>query len=525
MTCRWTQCRLVPSLARLVLPALLGAPASVLGQPAPRAAERAEAVERVRAYRDRHQRETFEELLALLAIPNVASDRDNIRKNARRLVRMLRQRGAEARLLEAEDSPAAVYGHLQVPGARRTVVFYAHYDGQPADPERWDSPPWNPVLRDSAGQELPRSALHGDVDGEWRIQARSASDDKSPIVAMLTAIDALRDAGIPPSVNLKFFFEGEEEAGSPHLEAILRRHAALLDADLWLFCDGPVHPSGRQQVVFGVRGVVDLEMTVYGALRSLHSGHYGNWAPNPIALLTDCLASMRDGDGQVHIDGFYDDLRPRTRAEERALAEIPAVEEQLRHELALARTEAGGARLMERILLPAMNLRGIRSGQVELEAKNAVPTEAKASIDFRLVPDQTPAKLRERVEAHIRKQGFHIVEDVPDLQTRRQHAKIVRLRWGAGYPALRTSMELPVSRAVLQAADEAVGGRVIRIPSLGGSLPLYLFREILDTPLIVVPMVNHDNNQHAPNENLRIQNFWNGIEMYANLMARLGELW
>ncbi|HUO85471.1 MAG TPA: M20/M25/M40 family metallo-hydrolase, partial [Thermoanaerobaculia bacterium] len=281
--------------------------------------------------------------------------------------------------------------------------------------------------------------------------------------------------------------------------------------------------SRRGQVVFGVRGVEGLEMTVYGPARALHSGHYGNWAPNPAARLAELLASMRDGEGRITIAGVDDAVRPVDEAGKAAVAAIPEIDEELRHDFALGQTEAANARLVERLMIPALNVRGLRSGGVGEEARNAIPTEATASIDFRLVADLTPELLRQLVERHIRARGWTIVHQEPDLEMRRSSAKVIRLEWEKGYPALRTPMDLPISRAVIGAIEEARGEEVVRIPNLGGSLPLYLFDEILGAPLIVTPMVNHDNNQHAPNENLRIANLWEGIEMYATLMVRLGE--
>src|SRR5207302_1123601 len=164
------------------------------------------------------------------------------------------------------------------------VVFYAHYDGQPVDPAQWKTPPWRPALFDPSGKEL---SLAGEepLPDEARLYGRSTSDDKGAIVAMLAALDALRAAGAAPSIDLKFHFEGEEEAGSPHLAASLERNRGLLAADGWIFCDGPVHQSRRMQVVYGARGILPFELTVYGAARPPHDGHYGNWAPNPAALL------------------------------------------------------------------------------------------------------------------------------------------------------------------------------------------------------------------------------------------------
>jgi acetylornithine deacetylase/succinyl-diaminopimelate desuccinylase-like protein len=313
-------------------------------------------------------------------------------------------------------------------------------------------------------------------------------------------------------VNLKLFFEGEEEAGSGHLESILEKNAAPLRADAWLFGDGPVHQSRRQQVVFGVRGVTGAEITLYGPSHALHSGHYGNWAPNPVTMLANLIAGMRNDDGRILIAHFYDDVAPITAAERRALASIPSVDSAMRAETLLGATEASNAALVERIMLPALNLRGIRGGAVGATAANAIPTEATASIDFRLVPRQTPDHVRRLVETHIREERMH-------------HPRIAKITWEAGYAPTRVAMDSPLSQAVLRATSEAVGGPVVALPTLGGSLPMYTFEKVLHAPLIVLPIVNHDNNQHAANENVRLQNVFDGIDVYAGVLARLGTYW
>lgn len=483
----------------------------------------------VRTYQQEHDAAILRELTDLLAIPNRARDSANIRRNARQIVGMLERRGVAARLLETPGAPPAVFGELRASGASRTIVFYAHYDGQPVDASQWASAPWSPTLRDGplaeGGRVIPFPSRSGTVQGEWRLYGRSASDDKSPIVAFLSALDALRAANIRPSVNLKFYFEGEEEAGSPHLREALTRHKDLLEADLWIFGDGPVHQSRRQQVSFGARGVMGLEMTIYGPARTLHSGHYGNWAPNPLVSLTHLLAGMRDTDGRILIDDFHDDVRPPTSAELAAIAAAPSADSALRRELLLHETEADDAPLMQRIMLPALNLRGISGGGVGSQAANAVPTVARASIDFRLVPAQTPAHVRELVEAHLRREGYFIVHREPTDSERLGHARVARLDWGDGYPASRADMSAPASRAVIRAVEMGTGSSVVVVPTSGGSLPLYIFDEVLGTPLISVPIVNHDNNQHAANENLRLQNLLDGMQVYAALVAHLGQLW
>src|SRR5436305_1572453 len=486
--------------------------------------------DKVRAYRAAHEKEIVGELDGLLALPNVATHVADVERNADHLTTLLERRGfAVQRLSAGPGTPPAVYGELRVPGAQRTLMFYAHYDGQPVGQKGWLSDPFKPVLRSGPlgtnnVKAIDLKNVTGPLDPEWRLYARSASDDKSPIVAILTALDALRASGLQPSVNLKLFLEGEEEQGSHNLGTILRRNTELLAADAWMLCDGPVHPTRRMQIYFGARGVAGLELTVYGPIRPLHSGHYGNWAPNPAVELAHLIAELRDEEGRILIPGFYDDVRPLTVAEKQAIALMPPVEASLEDELGLGRTEGNGARLEDRLMDPALNIRGLRAAEVGEGAANAIPTEAQVSIDFRLVPDQTPQKVKEKVEAFLRAKGWTLVAEAPDRDTLRAHPRVARLTWSLDYAASRTDMSLPVSRAVIAAVERATGEPAVQVPMLGGSVPMALFTDSLKAPMIGVPMVNHDNNQHGINENLRLQNLWDGIEIYAELMADLGSL-
>jgi acetylornithine deacetylase/succinyl-diaminopimelate desuccinylase-like protein len=485
------------------------------------------AREAARTYREGHEAQILREFTGLLALPNVASDRANIARNAQRLMEMLRARGATTQLLEVEGGPPSVYGEIAVPGATRTIILYAHYDGQPVDPKQWTGGgPFTPVLRDKAlyqgGRDIAFPTDGQRVDGEARIYARSASDDKGSILAMLTALDAMRTRGARPSLNVKFFFEGEEEAGSGHLKAILEKYKTLLKADAWLFCDGPVHQSGAQQIVFGLRGVTGLEMTVYGPTRPLHSGHYGNWAPNPGMLLAHLVASMRSDDGEILVPNFYDDVRALTPTERRAVGGLPVVDSALRLSLGLARTEGNNALLAERIMRPALNLRGIRVGGVQELGSNTISTEAFASFDFRLVPDQTPDRVRTLVEAHVRAQGWHIVTDTPTVAERQAHPKLVRLEWESGYPAQRAFMDDAFAKALVASVGDGAERAPLLVPTLGGSGPSYLFTQVLGVPVVTLPIANYDNNQHAANEHLRLGNLWEGIEILSVVMTGLG---
>jgi len=483
--------------------------------------------EKVRDYRRANEHQIVGEYLALLAIPNVAADTQNIRRNAEFIAGMMRQRGLAPRLLEGStpNTPPAVYAEWKTPGAQRTLLLYAHYDGQPTDPKQWTgTQPWQPVFRSAAleanGQIVSPPPDATPFNPEWRIYARSASDDKAGVMAILNAFAALKAKNIPLTSNIKFFFEGEEEAGSPHLGEIIKANRDLLAADAWIICDGPVHQSGKKQVVFGARGDVNVDVTVYAAKRPLHSGHYGNWSPNPAMMLARLLASMKDDDGRVTIDGWYADVEPLGQRERRAIAEAPKYDEELKKQLGLGRTENSGKTLMELINVPSLNINGFASGDVGALARNVIPTTATAVLDLRLVKGNDQQRQVERLVAHIRKQGYFVTDRDPTDAERAQHPLIARVNVRAGgYNADRTSMDLPVSLAVIAAVQTTTPDKIVLLPTSGGSLPLSIVTENLKTVTISVPVVNYDNNQHAENENVRLQNLWDGIETFAALMT------
>jgi len=481
----------------------------------------------VREYRYANEDRIIRELREFLSIPNVASDTANIQKNAERLRGMLEARGIETHLLPVEGRGPVVFGKLERPGARRTVIFYAHYDGQPVDAAAWtDKSPFEPILYDNAmeaGGKLipypgPSGASH--YKDDWRIYARSASDDKSPIVALLSALDALTEKRIPLTVNLKVIFEGEEEAGSEHLQQTLELHKNLLAGDVLLTGDGPVHQSGRPLLFFGARGDIGLDITVYGPVRALHSGHYGNWAPNPAMELAQLLASMKDENGRVKIPGYYDDVTPLGDAEKRALAEMPENDADLQRELGIAKPEGGGKKLVELLMEPSLNVRGIRSAYVGEQAQNVVPDRAEASLDARLVKGEDPKEKSRQIVEFIRRQGFFVVDREPTMDERRSRAKIAKVIEQGGYRASRTRMDLPVSKVIIGVMRDAAGGDLVIAPTLGGSVPMYVFDD-LGLPWVGVPLVNYDNHQHSSDENLRLGQFWRGMETYGALLAGL----
>ncbi|HEY1889268.1 MAG TPA: M20/M25/M40 family metallo-hydrolase [Steroidobacteraceae bacterium] len=481
--------------------------------------------QRVDAYRATHEKDIVTQLDALTRLPSVAAHPEALAATANRLEHELRTRGfATTQFTAKGGSPPAVFGVYRVRGAKRTVVFYAHYDGQPVTPSQWASDPFGPVMRDGplspTANAVDWRQAKTPLDPDWRLFGRAAADDKASIIAFLAAFDALRATHRTPSVNLKVLWEGEEEAGSPHLAAILRDHATQLRSDLLLIGDGPVHQSDVPTLYFGARGAMGLDLTLYGPLHPLHDGHYGNWVPNPAVMAAELIASLRDSTGRILIPGFYRDVQPLTAADRAAIAKLPPVESALRREFGIGRTE-GAAGLSASVMAPALNIRGISSGAVGTAANNAIPTQADISIDFRLVPDQTPQNVRAEVERFLAAKGWTLVSAAPDLDARLSHPRIVKVSWSSGYPGLRTALDTTAARALIISARDAAGGRLALVPMMGGSVPLFLFHQILGVPVIILPIVNHDDSQHAPNENLRLRNLWDGIDSYASAMAEL----
>lgn len=466
----------------------------------------------------------------LLALPNNASDAVNIRKNASMISEMFSSRGFKMQLLEVEGSPPVVYGERMLPGAQRTICIYAHYDGQPADPTLWKHKPFEPVLYDNAmfkgGKQIDFPKTGATVNEDWRIYARSASDDKTPIIALAAAVDALKAQGIAYTSNIKLFFDGEEEAGSPHVKSILEKYHALFDdVTVWLLCDGPVFQTGDPSLKFGGRGVTDMELTVYGASRPLHSGHYGNYAPDPGFMLSQLLATMKDASGKVTIEGFYDTVEPISDFEKEQLKKVPNIESQIKDDLQLGFTEGNGETLFERLLLPSLTVKGMLAGNVGSLARNVIPNVAIASLSLRLVKGNDPDKMLDLVEAHIRKQGWHVVYDEPDKATRMRYERVVKVdRDGTGFPAAKVSMDHPAILPVIQAVRSLTGDKLVLLPSEGGSNGIFsIIFDDLKKPGISVNMVNHDNNQHAEDENVRVGNIWYGVDLMGVLLTMPAE--
>jgi acetylornithine deacetylase/succinyl-diaminopimelate desuccinylase-like protein len=481
--------------------------------------------DKVRAYRESHEKQIVTDFFTLLSMPDVATNISDVEKNAAYIEGLLKARGFATKILTAAPhTPPSVFAEMKTPGATRTVLFYAHFDGQPVGQKGWIADPFKPSMRTALPEAklIDWQAAKGPLDPEGRIFARAAGDDKGTIQAFLSGFDALKAAGIKPSVNIKILYEGEEEQGSPHLAKIVADNLALLHCDLLIMGDGPMHQSGRQMINFGNRGIASFEATVYGPAKPLHDGHYGSWAPSPTVMIAELVTSLRDDDGHILIPHFYDDVAPVSPAEKAALAAMPPVEAQLKTALGLGRT-IGPARLADGYMNPTLNVRAIHGGDEGPSAANAIATDATAAFDFRLAPGERPLHVHALLENYLASQGWFIMRDDPDIATRLAHPKVIKIVWDKGESEATISpLDGAPAKAVAAAIGRTVGYPVIRIPIMGASSGMADIVNQLHAPMVGVSIANYDDNQHAQNENLRLGNLWDGMEVYAGLVAGLG---
>ena len=466
-------------------------------------------------------RHTIDELRDFIAIPNDALDHANINRNITWLTEKFNERGFNTSVLPTEGE-SLFFAALPIEDAKPTILFYMHFDGQSVDPSKWDQPdPYKVVLKAPEGEgwkDLSFSDLSDDIDYDWRLFGRSTSDDKGPIVMFLNAIDMLKKNNQEILVNVKVILDGQEEKGSEPLPKAVKDYRELLEADFLLIADGPVHPSGKPTVVYGCRGITELTLTTYGPVKPQHSGHYGNYAPNPGFLLAELLASMKDPDGRVVIDGYYDGIQ----LEENSLTILRSVPDDSRtinSYLGIKTPEKVGAFYQESLQYPSLNIRGMSSGWVGNEVRTIVPDQAMAEIDIRLVPETKGERMKALVKEHIKKQGYHIVGKDPGMEERLAHDKLIKVTEGGVTDAFRTNLDNPYGQHLVGILQDAFGEEVVQIRIAGGTVPIAPFVNELNVPAFLVPMVNPDNNQHSPNENLKIGQIAYGLRAFYGILS------
>ncbi len=504
-----------------LLGCLLGS--GVLGSAA-QTSGRTDLREAIQRYVDSHQGAIVKQLVDFVSIPNVASDAEGMERNASFVRDLLLRRGFRTELLQTGGNPF-VYAQLDVPGAQRTILLYGHYDGQPVDPRHWrQKSPFVPILRDGrmedGAKEIGGLKALTKFKPEWRLYGRSAADSKSPIVALLAAVDALKAEGRSPTARIRVLIDGDQESNSPNLPDVIAAHREKLTADMLLLLDGLVHQSGRPTVLFGARGNLLMELTTYGPKVVAHSGHYGNWVPNPDLRLARLLASMKDDEGQVLVKGFYDGLETLSPEEEAILAAVPDDEPMLMKFFGMAQAERPGRSLQHSLQLPTLNIRGMSSAYIGADARTIIPDTATAALDIRLVKETPARTMLEKVLVHIRAQGFYVTESDPTDATRAKEPRIVKVVVRSGSDAYRTSPTLPESRLVVSALERMFGEMPVQIRTSGATHPAAApLITAFGFPVFSLAIANFDNNQHVENENLQLGYLFTGIESIAAVLS------
>lgn len=469
-------------------------------------------------------RPALNELRSFIALPNDANCLEDIAKNIIWLEEAFSKRKFSTQVLETINTPL-FFAERKYPGATSTILFYMHFDGQSVDPAEWSqNDPYNATLRgqtkEGEWKVLDWKRAENKINPDWRIFGRSSSDDKGPIVMLLNAIDAMDENQLKGVVNIKVVLDGEEEKGSKQLAMAVEKYNELLAADHMVINDGPMHLSGEPTVIFGCRGNVTINLTAYGPRTHQHSGHYGNYAPNPVFRLSQLLAGMKDEEGRVIIPGYYDGIDFDAEARS-IMAAVPDDTEVIHKTVGIAEPEKVGSNYQESLQYPSLNVRGISAGWVGKNARTIVPAEATAAIDIRLVPESNPDRLIGLVKSHIESKGYVVLDHEPSEEERLKYPKMVKLEANrkATLP-FRTDVNSLTGQWVQKALLNGWGKEPIKIRIMGGTVPTTTFINGLDIPAIIVPLVNADNNQHSPDENLQIGNITNGVRTFMSILMQ-----
>jgi acetylornithine deacetylase/succinyl-diaminopimelate desuccinylase-like protein len=470
--------------------------------------------------------QSFPEYLQLLSIPSDSIVPADIQKTAEFIATGFQKRGFSTKLLENQGKPM-VYAEFKkaVPGAK-TILFYMHMDSQPVVPSEWSqADPWKPVIKskNAAGkwEEVPQDRIFAqNLDPELRFFGRSTSDDKGPIMMFMAAFDAMNSLGIQPGINVKVIIDSEEEKGSPSIRAVVNANKELLKSDGIIIFDGPSHASNRPTLIFGNRGNTRTTLTVYGPKAPLHSGHYGNYVPNPAMRLAQLLASMKDENGRVLVADYYANIS-LTPEEKAILLETGDDEAAIKSRVGIAKAETVGASYQEALQYPSLNIRGMASASIGAKASNVVPHNATAELDLRTTPETPPTYLFGKVTEHIKKQGYHLTPGEPSDDERAKYDKLATYKMGSGGKAVRTPMNDPLgvwAYTAMKNSPQNTGKTPVRIRMMGGSVPTDSLVEGLAVPFVIMPLVNGDNNQHSFDENLRMGHYLDGIQTVVELV-------
>ena len=460
--------------------------------------------------------EVIESHRAFVSIPNLPTDIQKMYKNVAWVKERFRNVGFQLKTLESSTLPV-LFAERMINPEFKTILFYFHLDGQAVNPKNWNQKdPFLPVLKEQNTEgnwdEIAWSNIHKQIKDDWRIFGRAAADDKAPILMFLSALELLQEAPKIPEFNIKIIFDLEEEYGSNGFLSTLKKYKKNYQSDYMIIMDGPAHNSNQPTLTFGCRGVATCSITTYGSKLPQHSGHYGNYVTNPVFRLSRLLSSMKSENGKVLIDDYYKGITITEEVSE-ILNSVPDSKEEINNSLVIFKEESVGKSYQESLQYPTLNVRQIGTSWKGNGLKTIIPEYATAYIDVRLVEETDGKTQLEKIKNHMKAQGYLVLDRAPTDLERLSNDKIVTFKGNPGVNAFRTGLSAPFGEKLRSALKKAFGKEPISIRTMGGTIPIIPAINELDIPAIIVPMVNMDNNQHNPNENIRIGNIRQGIKI------------
>lgn len=469
--------------------------------------------------------ESINEFRKFLSLKNDANKKDELEPLIQWGIDSFENYGFKVERLETPELPLLLASRI-ISKTAKTILIYLQFDGQPVDNSKWNQEnPYKAQLKIYDGEDykpvdwsiLETITTKNINDSDIRIFARSTSDAKGPVMMLLNAFKIMNRMDRKLNYNLKIIMDFEEELGSPNLTNAVKKYSDKLTSDALLIYDGPEHPSNLPTLEFGARGISQITLTSYGPIVPQHSGHFGNYAPNPVFRMSEILNSMKDKNGRVIINSFYDgiDIDEKTL---KILKQVPDDELKMKDKMQFMTSDDVASSYQESIQYPSLNVRGIQSGWVGDEVRTIIPSECIAEIDVRLVLESDGNRLINLIKNHIENLGYVVLDRKPTKEERLKNNKIITMNSSISYDAYRTEIDSFIGEWLVTSLKKTFNVEPVKIRTSGGSVPISPFVKILGIPAVSVPTVNKDNNQHSPNENIKISNYISGIQAYLGIL-------
>jgi len=472
------------------------------------------SVEKINKVAEEKFPEAIFNLMGFLTLPNDGHFENEIQQNLKWCDSVFTNLKFETQIIKTEGAPL-LFAEKKVSKKLKTVLFYLQIDGQPVDPTKWNQPnPFLPVLKEKDYKNnwiiIDSEKLRNEFNPDWRIFARSASDSKGPAMSLVSALQILQHKKLKTAFNIKIIMDFQEEMGSPYLPKAVTENRELLNADMLFIMDGTRHLSNLPTLTFGARGIATATLKVFGPRYPLHSGQYGNFAPNPVFEATRLLGGLKDKNGRVTLEGFYNGVE-LSKKEKALLNNVPENLDSIKQRLGIARPDAVGSTYQEALQYPSLNIRGLNAAWVGDEVRTIIPSEVIVEIDMRLVPESDGGRLMESLKKYIEDDGFHLVDSAPSDDERRKYPKLASFNYELGSKPFRTDMDSPIGKHLEKTMRKVFGNDFVNMRTTGGSQPMSPFITTLNIPAVSIRIPNPDNNIHSPDENLRLGNFLEGI--------------